>query len=523
MKKRIIAAITAAALTLPAVYAPAYSFVPVDLMAVAADECKTVKDGCLTFEVYSDHAEVAECDGGVAEVVIPESVEGVPVTIIQEDAFQDVIVCTLDSFYYQMEKLTSVTIPDSVVYILSGAFSNCRSLTEIKGGNTVEYIGECAFQATPWLNNAKFNGIQLILGKTLVNAGGITGRYTVPDGITSIFYDAFSNDYVTTKGEVLSSSFRLRPYDNETAYKRVNALVLPEGFKGINTKAFWYIWDQHPKPSGNGVLYIPKSVSYINTSYLITIKDIWYAGTEEDWNEIEIKGDFPEEIEIHFNAEGIPETEGVIDPEYTKFDITPNELHSIKSNGTLNYAIFSDHAVVSGAVDNAFTDKLVIPAEFDGKPVTSVYTDAFKDSAITSVTIPDTITSIGENAFMFSDTENSGVKDIWYAGSEEQWNAIYSELAIPEGVTVHFGAEGIPAKEEQKSTSGDANCDGKVNVADSVAVLQFIVNRSKYALSEEGKNNADCDGRPGITGLDSIAIQRFDAGLIAEFGGVIEI
>ncbi|MBO4877367.1 MAG: hypothetical protein J5501_05100 [Ruminococcus sp.] len=60
---------------------------------------------------------------------------------------------------------------------------------------------------------------------------------------------------------------------------------------------------------------------------------------------------------------------------------------------------------------------------------------------------------------------------------------------------------------------GDANCDEKVNVADAVAVLQYIANQTKYPLTETGKLNADCDGTAGITGGDATMIQKIDAGI----------
>jgi len=62
--------------------------------------------------------------------------------------------------------------------------------------------------------------------------------------------------------------------------------------------------------------------------------------------------------------------------------------------------------------------------------------------------------------------------------------------------------------------SGDANGDGKVNVADAVAVLQYVANKSKYSLTEQGEANADCDGVKGITGGDAKYIQMMDAGII---------
>ncbi|OUV57839.1 MAG: hypothetical protein CBC73_00075 [Flavobacteriales bacterium TMED113] len=43
--------------------------------------------------------------------------------------------------------------------------------------------------------------------------------------------------------------------------------------------------------------------------------------------------------------------------------------------------------------------ELVIPATIDGKPVTSIGGDAFVDSRLTSITIPNSVTSIGDFAF----------------------------------------------------------------------------------------------------------------------------
>jgi len=60
---------------------------------------------------------------------------------------------------------------------------------------------------------------------------------------------------------------------------------------------------------------------------------------------------------------------------------------------------------------------------------------------------------------------------------------------------------------------GDANCDGKITVADAVAVLQYIANAEKYPMTEQAKFNADIDGEEGITGGDAKAIQMIDAGI----------
>lgn len=62
---------------------------------------------------------------------------------------------------------------------------------------------------------------------------------------------------------------------------------------------------------------------------------------------------------------------------------------------------------------------------------------------------------------------------------------------------------------------GDANCDNNVDIADATLILQAIGNPDKYALSKQGEVNADVvDNGNGITALDSLAIQLYDAHLI---------
>ena len=62
---------------------------------------------------------------------------------------------------------------------------------------------------------------------------------------------------------------------------------------------------------------------------------------------------------------------------------------------------------------------------------------------------------------------------------------------------------------------GDANCDGKVTVADATAILQSIANSDKFALKAQGKINADIvDNGEGVTAKDALAIQMMDAKLI---------
>jgi len=60
---------------------------------------------------------------------------------------------------------------------------------------------------------------------------------------------------------------------------------------------------------------------------------------------------------------------------------------------------------------------VTVPSNIDGKPVASIGNQAFSDSGITSITIPDSVTSIGDEAFfqcrnLSSVTIGNGIKSI---------------------------------------------------------------------------------------------------------------
>ncbi|MBR4626250.1 MAG: carbohydrate-binding domain-containing protein [Ruminococcus sp.] len=64
-------------------------------------------------------------------------------------------------------------------------------------------------------------------------------------------------------------------------------------------------------------------------------------------------------------------------------------------------------------------------------------------------------------------------------------------------------------------TYGDANCDGEVNMADAVLIMQSIGNPDKYQLTDKGADNADVfDRGDGVTNRDALSIQKYKLGLI---------
>lgn len=67
-------------------------------------------------------------------------------------------------------------------------------------------------------------------------------------------------------------------------------------------------------------------------------------------------------------------------------------------NSAFTYVNHGDSIEITG-FNNSVSD-VVIPSEIEGLPVTAISTGAFYLSAITSIEVPDTVTSIGEMAFL---------------------------------------------------------------------------------------------------------------------------
>jgi len=94
-------------------------------------------------------------------------------------------------------------------------------------------------------------------------------------------------------------------------------------------------------------------------------------------------------------------------------------------------------------------------------------------------------------------------------------NDVYDALGIsPKHYLLEAPLSGDEAIDAKSSVNGDANADSTLTLNDAVAVLQNIALPAKYPLAPQGKFNADCDGKAGISGGDALWIQMKDAGLI---------
>ena len=75
-----------------------------------------------------------------------------------------------------------------------------------------------------------------------------------------------------------------------------------------------------------------------------------------------------------------------------------------------------------------------------------------------------------------------------------------------------------PKTRSKDYVAGDVNCDGKIELADAILIMQALANPNKYGLdgtapthlTPQGRENADCSGGfDGMTSDDAAAIQRY--------------
>lgn len=129
---------------------------PLGVSAATSD--KTTADG-LVYTVTNGTVTIKQYKGTATEVVVPETIDGMPVTAIGDGAFA-----------YKAD-LQKVTLPDSITRIQIMAFMGCEALTSINLSTlpALEKIGAYAFAAT-----------------------ALAGTLRLPASLTTICSNAFS-------------------------------------------------------------------------------------------------------------------------------------------------------------------------------------------------------------------------------------------------------------------------------------------------------------------------------------------
>lgn len=199
-------------------------------------------DEGIRYALYQEHAEIIghTPDFNEEELVIPETISGLPVTKIVSVTFSETnrfetdkasafyscytlskvtlpegLYAIGDYAFYGCKNLREAVVPESVMHIGQHAFAMCSSLTALTVPSGIDTIGNDAFSLTPWYDDLLFHRDLIIFNGRLYDAGKrCTGEVIVPDYVVSVCDQAF--------------------YSCDT----ITAVVLPENVKEIGKCAF---------------------------------------------------------------------------------------------------------------------------------------------------------------------------------------------------------------------------------------------------------------------------------------------
>ena len=286
--------------------------------------------------------------------------------------------------FYNCSSLTSITLPESVTSIGYDAFYNCSSLTAIIIPEGVTSIGYEAFYKCSSLTSITIPASVTSISDYAFSGCSSLTSITIPESVTSIEHRAFSGCSSLTSITLPEGVTSIGDWAF-SGCSSLTSITLPEGVTSIGSQAFY------------NCSHLYKVINYSNLSLSAGSSSngyvAYYAKKILKGSELTTSGDYQFQTSngVHYLVNYIGQATDIVLPD--------------DYNGTSyaigNYAFFDCDRLTS----------IILP---DG--VTSIGSQAFYYcSGLISFTVPESVTSIGEYAF-------SGCSSL-------------TSITIPEGVT----------------------------------------------------------------------------------------
>lgn len=223
------------------------SVLPLPAMASGALSDKHFGD--LFYSVNGDHVEIVGCIDDATEIVVPETIDNLPVTVIAKSAFHShsfltsftapstLIHISKWAFRYCSQLQTVNLSQSAVTTIDQQAFQGCGKLATVQFPADLETIGEEAFLDCELLGSVNLSGTALsTLGRRAFHGCTALSEATVPDTLSTLGVGAFGLCNLTYMD---LSSTAVTEIAGATFPSSLAAVSLPDGLIAIGEGAFY--------------------------------------------------------------------------------------------------------------------------------------------------------------------------------------------------------------------------------------------------------------------------------------------
>ena len=280
-----------------------------------------------------------------------------------------------DASPFYSSNIKSVVVGDGVTTIGDCAFNDCDNLTSVTIGDSITTIGDNAFYHCSYLTSISIGGSVTTIGKY---------AFAYCDSLTSISI----SDNITTIGEC--------------AFFDCDGLInisIGDSVTTVDTASFAFCRNLTSVIIGDGVTKICGSA--FDNCYSLT--DVYYNGTEEQWNSIVIGSD----------------NDKLLD---TTIHYTNPVVETGKCGDNATYTLYADGSLIisgSGKIDDAaFIGRDDIISVTIESGVTSLDYNAFRRcESLSEVHLDKSLRYIGSYAF----DDCSDLNTVYYNGTEKDF------------------------------------------------------------------------------------------------------
>jgi formylglycine-generating enzyme required for sulfatase activity len=323
-----------------------------------------------------------------------------------------------DDAFFDCLSLTSINIPASVTSIGAQAFAECTILTNLTLGANVNSIGSFAFFGCLSLTSIN-------IPASVTNIG--TGPFSSCINLTNITV-APQNLYYSSANGVLFDKGQDTLIQCPGGLN--NSYTIPASVTNLGSYAFYYC------PNLPGVT-IPAGVTNLGSyafAYCDGLTSVFFQGNAPvTYDSTVFEGD--NKATLYY----LPGTTGWSSP----FAGLPAVL--------LDFQTAANGGSITITGDSGAYGALNIPATINGLPVTSIGDNAFENlGSVTSVTIPNSVTNIGSDAFLGctslgainvdpNNPDYSSLNGVLFNQNQttliQYPNALFGSYTIPDSVT----------------------------------------------------------------------------------------